>query len=182
MEHEKKYYLVRRRGNQIKIFCGNIRKEAAVPLFYPDGKNYGYGFCPDHVFETEDAANAFAEKLFARQQELEPSFLKDSMLSDDTAFAKLSEIKKYIDSQLSAFAGYLPVSFCDVSAGGVQIRGTNTSVEGYYMVQVTIPYSFCGYMEQAKEFVKEYKAYYGSKDCVKLAKDFIACGKKYGWD
>lgn len=182
MEHEKKYYLVRRSGSDIKTFCGTIRKDPAVPLFYPEGKDYSYGFCPDHVFESEKTANAFAEKLFERQQELEPSYLKDSILSDDSAFAKLSEMKKYIDSQLSAFAGYVPVSFCDVHASGIQIRGTNTSVEGYYMVQVTVPYSFCGYMEKAQEFVNEYKAYYGNKDCVDFAKDFIANGKKYGWD
>ena len=183
---EKKFWLVQheRNSDKVKVLCGKIIFRAGIrsPFFRPDDSEYLLGFCPDHVFETEEAANAFAEKLFERKQELGNSYLKDSMLADDSAFAKLVEMKKYIDSELSAFAGYIPVNFCDVSAGGIQIRGTNQSTDGYFMVQTTVPYSFCGYMEKAEEFVKNYKEYYGNADTVNEAKKFIWFGEKYGWD
>lgn len=181
----KKYYLVRRASNgshDVKVFCGTIKTSGIYPMFIPDGYRAGYGFCPDHVFETEEAANAFAEKLFERVEELGNSYLKDSTFMNDKAFEKLIEIRDYINTELSAFEGYIPACFSDVSSGGILIQGMNEAVRGYAMATVKVPHSFQGYKELAKEFVQKYREYYSDKERVKSAQDFIADGEKYGWD
>lgn len=109
-----------------------------------------------------------------------PYLTKDDLRHKD----QLLEIQSYISNALNNYPNYLGVDFCDVHAGGIQIRGHHKKITGYtYPInqQPTIDYDFGNYMDAAKEFVDLWKAYDNPRD-VSDAKDFILAGEKYGWD
>ena len=168
-------------GNRMRVVEGEYekgRRKSKVFRTY-DGE---FGFFPDFTFDTKEEADALAEKYNNRVTMLPKSYLKDEYILDDDKFNKLLEIQTCVNKELKDFPGYMPFDFCDVSANGIQLRGKNESLKGYCPLQVTLPYSLENYMDVAKQFVEEYKKYYGDEANIKYMQHFIEMGEKYGWD
>lgn len=95
---------------------------------------------------------------------------------------KLYEVERAINIQLAAYPNFDGIDFCDVSAGGIQIRGHHKQVMGYtYGGQPTIKYDFSNYQQCIEEFVDMWKSL-DSPDSVDSYNEFIDSGDKYGWD
>lgn len=97
-------------------------------------------------------------------------------------FEELMFIQNDIHKKLKGYENFLGIDFCNVSAGGIQIRGHHKNITGYtYGEQPTIKYDFSNIKEVISEFVNMWFDY----DCdeyISREKDFIAFGEKYGWD
>lgn len=97
-------------------------------------------------------------------------------------FKELMFIQNDIHKKLKGYENFLGIDFCNVSAGGIQIRGHHKNITGYtYGEQPTIKYDFSNIKEVISEFVNMWFDY----DCdeyISREKDFIAFGEKYGWD
>lgn len=91
-------------------------------------------------------------------------------------------IQNDIHKKLKGYENFLGIDFCDVSAGGIQIRGHHKDITGYtYGQQPTIKYDFSNIKEAISQFVNMWFEY----DCdeyISREKDIIAFGEKYGWD
>ena len=94
----------------------------------------------------------------------------------------LVRIERSITELLSDHENFTGIDFCDVSAGGIQIRGHHGQINGYtYGRQITIKYDFSNCIEVVTEFVKMWKEL-DTPDKLRSEKSFIADGEKYGWD
>lgn len=92
----------------------------------------------------------------------------------------------YIESQinrcLSGFDNFEGIDFCDVHAGGIQVRGHHKQIKGYtYGDQPTIKYDFSNVEEIIDEFICMWRRIDNS-DAILQQKRFIEIGEKYGWD
>ncbi len=110
----------------------------------------------------------------------------------DTPFVGLKTLEKYkdkmlyientINKYLKGFENFQGIDFCDVSAGGIQIRGHHKEIKGYtYGRQPTIKYDF----SNAGDVIWEFLKMWGEVDnpqVIARGKAFIADGEKYGWD
>jgi hypothetical protein len=97
---------------------------------------------------------------------------------EDTLF----RVRRFIMQELEQYPNFEGVDFCDVSAGGIQIRGHHKEVVGYsYGPQTTIRYDFINAMEAANQFVEGWKQH---DEPVKVSgfNDFLNDGNTYGWD
>ena len=110
---------------------------------------------------------------------------KPFLHGDDWAHEEeLLEIQAKLHEQLKDFPNFLGVDFCDVSAGGIQIRGHHKQIQKYtYPItnQTTLLYDLSNKDEAIDEFVEYWKLYDNPKD-ISDTKDFILAGERYGWD
>jgi hypothetical protein len=118
----------------------------------------------------------FSSKHFYRKP-----YMKTDMLYKHKE--DLAEIEREINNALKKeYPGFQGIDFCDVNAGGIQIRGHHKEIDGYsYGHQPTIKYDFSNKDEVAKEFIESWKAADNEKD-IESQKNFISFGEKYGWD
>ena len=80
------------------------------------------------------------------------------------------------------FENYGGIDFCDVNAGGIQVRIHHNSISGYtYGQQKTILYDFSNIDEIPFEVVREFVRI-DVPEAIQREKKFIADGEKYGWD
>lgn len=87
-----------------------------------------------------------------------------------------------INTALKDYPNFDGVDFCDVGAGGIQIRGHHKQIEGYtYGSQPTIKEDLSDITEKTQEFIDMWKAE-DTPTKVSKFKEFISIGKKYGWD
>ena len=96
--------------------------------------------------------------------------------------AKFAEIRTSIAAQLADYPNFVGVDFCDVTAGGIQIRGHHKEVTSYtYGKQVTVKYDLSNAQEVAQQFVTMWKE---QDTDTHLAgyKGFLTEGKRWGWD
>ena len=107
-------------------------------------------------------------------------YLRDELLKEN--YDKLIHIETKINEKLADFENFDGIDFCDVNAGGIQIRGFHKEVKGYcYGDQITIEYDFSNYEEAIELFVDEWKNSDIPKK-VKSYKDFLEAGERWGWD
>lgn len=107
-------------------------------------------------------------------------YLRDDILSEHKE--KLIHIEQEITKQLTDYENFDGIDFCDVNAGGIQIRGHHKQINGYtYGKQPTIKYDFSNYLECIDEFVQMWKEY-DTPNKVRDEQWFIEQGEKYGWD
>lgn len=67
---------------------------------------------------------------------------------------ELMYIEEEINKCLVGFENFQGIDFCDVSAGGIQIRGHHKQIKGYtYGSQPTIKYDFSNVEEVISEFI-----------------------------
>lgn len=87
-----------------------------------------------------------------------------------------------IVTALDGFENFDGIDFCDVGAGGIQIRGHHKRVKGYcFGEQVTIKYDFSNSIEAVDEFITMWKAH-DNDEALHDYLEFIAFGEKFGWD
>ena len=114
--------------------------------------------------------NEFQRKPYVRQDILDK--YKDKMLYVQNKIADL----------LSDYENFDGVDFCDVHAGGIQVRGFHKLVNGYsYENQPTIEYDFRNVNEVIEEFVDTWK-FFDTPQKVDSYLNFIREGQKWGWD
>lgn len=107
-------------------------------------------------------------------------YLRDNILEEH--YDKLMYIETKINEKLADFENFDGIDFCDVRAGGIQIRGFHKEIKGYtYGDQITIKYDFSNYEKVVDEFVNMWKNQ-DTPEKVKDYKDFIAAGERWGWD
>lgn len=95
---------------------------------------------------------------------------------------QLAVVEKTIDKLLSGFENYNGIDFCNVSAGGTQIRLHHKLIKGYtYGRQITILPDYSNVDDVALEAVKTWMEY-DKPSKIKSELRFIADGEKYGWD
>ena len=126
-----------------------------------------------------------AKKLAKERNDRFLSFRHEPFLSHKVLQEHFDELKKteeLIDKLLSGFENYGGIDFCDVSAGGIQIRIHHNSISGYtFGDQKTILYDFSNIKEIPFEVAEEFIRIDNPK-AINKEKAFIAYGEKYGWD
>lgn len=91
-------------------------------------------------------------------------------------------IESQIDKCLCGFENFQGIDFCNVGAGGIQIRGHHKQIKGYiYGSRPTIKYDFSNIEEVICEFIDMWRRNDTSEKIMK-EKRFIYFGEKYGWD
>lgn len=107
-------------------------------------------------------------------------YLKDNIL--EKHYDKLMYIETQINEKLADFENFDGIDFCDVRAGGIQIRGFHKEIKGYtYGDQITIEYDFSNCEDAIDKFVNMWKNA-DTPEKVESYKDFIAAGERWGWD
>lgn len=135
-----------------------------------------------NVYENYDEAKAEAER---RNKLYTEGFYKKPFVKLETLEKHkidLIYIENTINKYLAGFENFEGIDFCDVSAGGIQIRGHHKEIKGYtYGAQPTIKYDFSNIEEAMWDFIKMWGDYDAPHNIYKeLA--FIKDGEKYGWD
>lgn len=143
------------------------------------------------IFEglKKDKNTVFSQKLKLELQKekmkpylsefLHKPYLKDEIVINN--FESLLHIQLEITSKLKNYPGFKGIQFCDVSAGGIQIRGFHEEIKGYsYGEQPKINYDFSNVEEVIEEFVQMWKAM-DNKKAIEAKKRFIEDGETYGW-
>lgn len=97
-------------------------------------------------------------------------------------FIDLMYIELKINKYLSAFENFQGIDFCNVGAGGIQIRGHHKQIKGYrYGSQPTIMYDFSNVEEVICEFIDMWRRS-DTEQKIAKEKEFIYYGEKYGWN
>lgn len=95
---------------------------------------------------------------------------------------ELMYIEQEINKCLVGFENFEGIDFCDVHAGGIQIRGHHKQIKGYtYGSQPTIKYDFSNIEEAISEFIDMWRKADRPHE-VDEEQRFIRFGEKYGWD
>lgn len=180
----KLYYYADFNKNEIKKCVLHERSFPMIQFFKGDGEleNFSQSFDKRSLFDNEkDAAERirYLDKLYNK------TFLHKPFLNEDKLVTNLNElvqIEKEINHRLDGYPNFAGIDFCDVSAGGIQIRGFHSHVKRYtYGSQITIKYDFSNYKECIDEFVDMWKSQ-DKPEKVSGYQSFIADGEKYGWD
>jgi len=116
----------------------------------------------------------------------DPRFTFQPYIGDNTYLNHandLLDIQGKIYDQLADCENFVGVDFCDVHAGGIQVRGHHKLVKNYSYpsAQPTIKYDFSNKDEVVSEFVTGWKNA-DNKDDVDSFLRFVAANEKYGWD
>jgi hypothetical protein len=107
-------------------------------------------------------------------------FLRQHIL--DKHLEDLFYIESIITEQLKVFPNFEGIDFCDVNAGGIQVRGHHNQIKGYsFGNQPTINYDFSNLDEVIEQFVSMWEVSDTPKK-VKEYQDFIRDGERWGWD
>jgi hypothetical protein len=95
---------------------------------------------------------------------------------------QLRYIEKEIGKNLKSYPNFKGIDFCDVHAGGIQIRGHHKDIKGYcFGEQITIKYDFSNYKDTITQFVDMWKSL-DNDSYISGYKSFLADGERYGWD
>lgn len=136
----------------------------------------------NHLFDNKINAQArldYIKKLYFETFKHTP-FLSVSII--EKHLQELLYIENKIAEALKDFKNFKGIDFCNVSAGGIQIRGHHKRIKNYtYGTQPTIKYDFSNIEECIQEFVEMWKQY-DTPERVNAELRFIADGEKYGWD
>lgn len=143
----------------------------------------GYSFYTDADALYLSLEDAISEHL--RYQKIYESFKRTPYLSFkmiNEHFNDFMYIQDLIYKLLSGFENFNGIDFCDVHAGGIQVRIHHKKIKGYtYGQQQTILYDFSNKTEIPWQVAKEFVKKDNEKD-IKATQDFIKDGETYGWD
>ncbi|UUV25912.1 MULTISPECIES: hypothetical protein [Lysinibacillus] len=183
VEKKEWYYLVENYGS--KITKGILAN--SYYFFRPlkengELENFSRNCNSKNLFKELDKAEKRAKylnKIYYELFKYKP-FLNEELLSNN--INKLLEIEKSITEGLLDYPNFEGIDFCDVSAGGINIRGHHKEISGYtYGNQPKIEYDFSNYKEVVGEFIEMWKNQ-DTPEKVKGEQWFISQGEKYGWD
>lgn len=165
-----------------KCILGNSLE--MIRLFKDDGslENYTQSYDKNNLFENENDAQErlkYLDTIYNKTFKYKP-FLKEEKLTKN--LSELQYIENEINNRLSDYINFKGIDFCDVSAGGIQIRGHHKEIKGYtYGNQPTIDYDFSNCEEVIDQFVDMWKEL-DTPERVESQKRFIADGERWGWD
>ncbi|MBQ6359564.1 MAG: hypothetical protein IJJ25_00210 [Lachnospiraceae bacterium] len=116
----------------------------------------------------------------------DPRFKFQPYIGDNTYLNHandLLDIQAKIHDKLGECENFLGVDFCDVHAGGIQVRGHHKLIERYSYpgVQPTIEYDFSNSDEVVNKFIEAWNEADNEKDVQSFLR-FVREGEKYGWD
>lgn len=153
-------------------------------------------FNEEMKLDTRYSQGADWKRLFDSFEEAEKEVKRINSLYFDgfyqKPFLKIETLERYkqdllkiendINKLLKGFENFKGIDFCDVSAGGIQIRGHHKQIKGYsYGDQPTIKYDFSNKDDIVIDFVNMW--YKNDKaEAIRKELAFIAAGEKYGWD
>lgn len=133
------------------------------------------------LFESYDEAN----KIVTSRNKLLKSFRYPPFITEECLLQhsdKLNYIEQQIDKLLTNFENYNGIDFCDVGAGGIQVRIHHKAIKGYtYGDQKTIKYDFSNFKEIPLQVVEEFLKI-DNPEAISKQQEFIRMGEKYGWD
>ena len=90
-------------------------------------------------------------------------------------------LRETLAHELSDCPNFVGVDFCDVGAGGVQVRGHHKDVSSHVYCHVTLPYDFSNVAQVVEEFIAAWRAA-DNPEYLHYYQYFLAEGKKWGWD
>lgn len=141
-----------------------------------------YGFYEENLFDNKDIAQKrlnYIKRLYFETFKHTP-YLSVSIIENH--LQELLYIENKITEALKDFENFQGIDFCNVSAGGIQIRGHHKRIKNYtYGIQPTIKYDFSNIEECIQEFIEMWKQY-DTPEKVNVELRFIEDGEKYGWD
>lgn len=181
---DKIHYYVETNEKIVKCL---LKKSNSMDMIIPlkeDGtlENYSRSFDAKNLFDNKQDAAArleYLDKLYNQTFKYKP-FLKEEILVEH--LDKLIHIQNEINKKLEEFPNFTGVDFCDVAAGGIQIRGHHAEIKGYtYGNQITIKYDFSNYLDCIGQFVEMWKEHDVSEK-VREYDRFLRDGEKWGWD
>lgn len=144
-------------------------------------QTFSHHFSWENLFLDYKEAKSLAKERNSRMS----AFRHRPYLSNEKLKKHFNELKRaeaLIDKLLSGFENYGGIDFCDVNAGGIQVRIHHNSITGYtYGNQKTILYDFSNIEDIPFEVVKEFVRI-DTPEAIRKEKAFIADGEKYGWD
>ena len=177
---EKSYWLVHEKGLYIFECTLNI-KSNTVTISNEGSVTVVSKYNPYNLFKREKDAKVRQTYL----RSLYNSFQRIPYLSSSRIEKNISELRKIeaeIQKQLRDYPYFDGIDYCDVGAGGIQIRGHHKLINGYtYGGQITIKYDFSNWEECIENFIEAWKVSDTEKN-VKSCKRFIDTGASYGWD
>ncbi|UNY48727.1 hypothetical protein P9294_gp012 [Bacillus phage FADO] len=163
--------------------CILLDNDKMIQFFDMNGdlEKWKQSYNKNNLFKTEKEAEERFDNLTRLYGHFKyKPFLKEEILRDN--LTTLMAVEFSIDRALSDYPNFDGIDFCDVSAGGIQIRGHHKEIKGYtYGGQPTIKYDFSNYVDCVSEFVEMWKEL-DTPSRVKSHQEFLADGEKYGWD
>lgn len=143
------------------------------------------GFEWENLFFTKNEADTFCKQKNELYKQFKYSpFVKYSLLVEHKDV--FLNIEKLVDKMLSNFEHYNGIDFCDVSAGGIQIRLHHNQIKNYtYGKQYTIKYDFSNVedggldiaLQVVREFIEKDKPEFITSEL-----NMIREGEKYDWN
>lgn len=172
--------------NKYTIYPCKLNRDSyqTITFIKDDGSmcNWSIYTKEDYLFDNKSDAEAklnYIKKIYLETFKHVP-FLSLNILEEH--LDELIYIENKINEALKSYENFEGIDFCDVHAGGIQIRGHHKQIKGYtYGDQPTLNYDFSNIEECIQEFINMWK-YYDTPEKVKNELDFIADGEKYGWD
>lgn len=133
------------------------------------------------IFFYEGEADYFAEEINSKIR----SFWYVPYVDTEYLIANyktLKDIENAIDKELCRYSNYNGIDFCDVSAGGIQIRLHHKGIGGYTVgQQFTLEYDLSNRNEAIGFVVSEFERIDDNK-YISDMKDFIRVGEATNWD
>lgn len=164
--------------------CELAENSSDMVRIYKDGElsKWSRGYRDGTLYSTEDEAEKGLTKLkslYFDDFKYKP-FIRAKLL--EASKETLVKIEQSITRLLSDYENFLGIDFCDVSAGGIQIRGHHAQIKGYtYGSQPTIQYDLSNSLDVVTEFVEMWKTK-DVPDEVSREQSFIAAGEASGWN
>ena len=134
----------------------------------------------DLIFFYECEADYFAEEINSKIRSFGyVPYVDTEYLIEN--YKTLKDIENAIDKELCRYSNYNGIDFCDVSAGGIQIRLHHKEIGGYTVgQQFTLKYDLSNLNEAIEFVVAEFKRV-NTSEYIKEKKDFIRIGEATGW-
>lgn len=171
--------------NEFKIeSCELAEKSSDMVRIYKNGElsSWSRGFRDGTLYAMKDEAEkglAKLKSLYFDDFKYKP-FMRVELL--EKCKNTLVKIEQSINKLLSEYENFQGIDFCDVSAGGIQIRGHHAQIKGYtYGRQLTIQYDMSNSLDMVAEFVEMWRAV-DTPEKIASEKLYIFEGEKYGWD
>lgn len=141
--------------------------------------SYIYDFPKYKKVETYEEALKVKEDYEALRKEFDYNYLKYEWIKQHRD--ELLKLKKELDKLVEKYENLVGYDFCDVSAGGVQVRLKHKEIKNYtFGRQITIKYD-CSNINEVLDLVEKAWVEDDTEENVNFDKRMIADCEKWGW-
>lgn len=131
------------------------------------------------IVETYEEALKIKEEYEELRKYFNANFIKYKWVMEH--YNELSKLKKELDKLVEKYENLVGYDFCDVSAGGVQIRLKHKEIKNYtFGRQITIKYD-CSNINEVLDLVEKAWVEDDTEENVNFDKRMIADCEKWGW-